>query len=196
MCVILMLFYLLGGIQKDGEKKVSEKCKNDHPGNNSKISIGNGILYIYIIFNNIVYEDSVILAGSLNIIIITFLYISWVHYMRKISEDVNKLNSENLTCSNYTLTLKGLPRTFDEKDFTISAFGSDKVERASFAFDISEIVYLKSSLAKLKSRQFNIEKIRTEYKNCAPNATESEITTATAANYPTSGCLCCKSMTL
>ena len=195
MCMILMLFYLLGGMQK-GEKKVSEKYNNDDPGSNSDISIGNGILYIYIIFNNIVYEDSVILAGFLNIIIITFLYISWVHFMRKISEDVNKLNSENLTCSNYTLALKGLPRTFDEKDFTISAFGSDKVERSSFTFDISEIVHLKSSLAKLKSRHFIIEKIRTEYKNCAPNATESEITTATAANYPTSGCLCCKSINL
>ena len=187
-----MLFYLFGGTNK-GENKLSKKYNNDDPGINSSFSIGNGNGFIYI-YIYIVYEDSVILAGFLNIIAIIILYLSWVQFMRKITDDAIILDIDNLTPSDYTLELKRLPTTFNDDNLIDTVFGPDKVERVCFSYNISDIVKLSRNLNLLKVHKKIIEKIRTEYKRQFPDYTDTEINNAAAANYPTSGFLCFKSI--
>ena len=133
--------------------------------------------------------------------IITY-YCMWLRGIRAIRDLDTKLDSENLTPSDYAIQLTGLPQDdLDEDDFLFRICNHSphdpKVIRSVFVYDIKHYIQITSQLTKLKKNRQLILSYRNAYRRMMKKKgkplTEDELQTI----YPPGEnlCLCCwKSM--
>ena len=129
----------------------------------------------------------------------TFVYYAaWLSGVRQVRDINTKLDSENLTCSDYAIQLTGLPtESLDEEDFLMQICKNKpedpKVIRSVFVYDLKEHLKINAELAKLKKQKQLILAYRKSYAKMMRKKGQMLTETELKEIYPPGEnlCICC-----
>ena len=125
------------------------------------------------------------------------LYLLWVYFCRNLKNKAIELDVVELTPSDYTICLSGLPQGYNFKEqefmstFFYSVFGWNKIKRTTFCYKIDKYQQLAARINIFKEQRNTIDKVRDDYRKNNPNASASEVNTI----YPKNPLLflkCCR----